>query len=119
MSALKGETLTLKSKGETVTIHWKQGSFFGVGGDKNQDYVLCDYALASGNHVPVYIQRRYDIPRSLTILIPDCSMECRRMSCSLFITIRNRNRFKSDSDAVTSMQPIIFSNLRKELHCDY
>ena len=35
MSALKGETLTLKSKGETVTIHWKQGSFFGVGGDRN------------------------------------------------------------------------------------
>ena len=37
------------------------------------------------------------------------------MSCSLFITIRNRNRFKSDLDAVTSMQPIIFSKLQKEL----
>ena len=56
MGSLRGKTLTLKSKGETVTVNWKQGSFVGVGGDRSQNYVLCDYTTGNGNSVPVYIQ---------------------------------------------------------------
>ena len=64
---MKGKTLTFKSRGETITIHWKQGRFVGIGGDKSQNYVLCDYTTSRGKSVPVYIQRGYDIPQKLTI----------------------------------------------------
>lgn len=67
MGSLKGEPLTLKSRGETVTVSWKQGSFVGFGGDKSQNYVLCDYSTSRGNSVPVYIQGGYDIPQKLVI----------------------------------------------------
>lgn len=67
MGSLKGEPLTLKSRGETVTVSWKQGSFVGFGGDKSQNYVLCDYSTSRGNSVPVYIQGGYDIPQELVI----------------------------------------------------
>ncbi|KAL9969810.1 hypothetical protein ACROYT_G022073 [Oculina patagonica] len=64
---LRGETLTLESRGETVTVNWIQGGFFGFGGDRSQIYVLCDYTTSSGNSVPVYIQDKYDIPKRLII----------------------------------------------------
>lgn len=67
MGSLKGEPLTLKSRGKTVTISWKQGSFFGFGGDRYQNYVLCDYSTSRDNSVPVYIQGGYDIPQKLVI----------------------------------------------------
>lgn len=67
MGSLKGEPLTLKSRGETVTVSWKQGSFVGFGGDRSQNYVLCDYSTSRGNSVPVYIQGGYDIPQELVI----------------------------------------------------
>lgn len=67
MGSLKGEPLTLKSRGETVTVSWKQGSFVGFGGDRSQNYVLCDYSTNRGNSVPVYIQGGYDIPKELVI----------------------------------------------------
>ena len=67
MAQLKGETLTLKSKGDTIKVEWKQGSFMGIGGDKMQAYKLCSYTLSSGSEVPVYIQCDFDVPRTLTI----------------------------------------------------
>lgn len=67
MGSLRGETLTLKSRGETITVHWKQGSLAGFGGDRSQNYVLCDYTTSNGNSVPVYIQGGYDIPQELKI----------------------------------------------------
>ena len=67
MSFMKGKTLTLKSKGKTVTVNWKQGSVLGFGGDRSQNYVLCDYTTSRGKSVPVYVQGGYDIPRSLTV----------------------------------------------------
>ncbi|KAJ7390549.1 hypothetical protein OS493_024586 [Desmophyllum pertusum] len=67
MCSLRGETLTLKSKGQTVTVSWKQGSLFGFGGDRSQNYVLCEYTTSNGNSVPVYIQGGYDIPQRLTV----------------------------------------------------
>ena len=67
MGSLKGEVLTLKSKGETVTVQWKQGSFVGFGGDRSQNYILCDYTTSRGNSVPVYIQAGWDIPQKLTV----------------------------------------------------
>lgn len=67
MGCLRGETLTLKSRRETVTVTWKQGSFVGFGGDRSQNYVLCDYITGKGNSVPVYIQGGYDVPQKLII----------------------------------------------------
>ena len=64
---MKGQTLTLKSKGQTVTVNWKQGSVLGFGGDRSQNYVLCDYTTSGGQSIPVYVQGGYDIPRSLTV----------------------------------------------------
>ena len=67
MGSLTGEPLSLQSKGETITISWKQGSVLGFGGDRSQSYVICDYHTSRGNSVPVYIQGGYDIPQKLTI----------------------------------------------------
>ena len=67
MSFLKGQTLTLESKGRTVTVNWKQGSVLGFGGDSKQDYALCKYSTSGGETIPVFIQSGYDIKRKLTI----------------------------------------------------
>ena len=67
MSFLKGQTLTLESKGRTVTVSWKQGSFLGFGGDSKQDYALCKYNTSGGEPVAVFIQSGYDIQRKLTV----------------------------------------------------
>ena len=65
---LRGETLKLKSRGNTVKVEWKQGSFFGFGGDRSQNYILCTYSVSSaGGDVPVYIQSGYSVPQDLTV----------------------------------------------------
>ena len=68
MSMLKGQTLTLKERGEGVSVSWKQGSFMGFGGDMHETYVLCKYSAPSGEIVPVYIQTsKYNVSRELTV----------------------------------------------------
>ena len=59
--ALKGQTLHLQSKGETVQVEWQQW-FSG----KSQNYTICEYTL-NGNPIPVYIQQGYTIPDDLTV----------------------------------------------------
>lgn len=67
MGSLKGETLAFREKRETLTIHWKQGSIGGFGGNRSQTYVLCEYATSNENSVPIYIQEGYDIKQYFTI----------------------------------------------------
>ena len=67
MGSLKGETLEFREKRETLTIHWKQESLFGIGGNKTQTYVLCEYATRNENIVPIYIQEGYEIKQNFTI----------------------------------------------------
>lgn len=67
MGSLKGETLAFREKRETLTIHWKQGSVAGFGGDKSQTYILCEYATRNGYSVPIYIQEGYEMKQNFTI----------------------------------------------------
>ena len=67
MGSLKGETLKLRGKGETITIHWKQNSVAGIGGNRSQTYVLCEYATRNDYSVPIYIQEGYEIKENFTI----------------------------------------------------
>lgn len=67
MGSLKGETLALREKRETLTIHWKQASVAGFGGDKSQTYILCEYATRNGYSVPIYIQEGYEMKQNFTI----------------------------------------------------
>ncbi|XP_068700010.1 D-inositol 3-phosphate glycosyltransferase-like [Montipora foliosa] len=67
ISSMRGSILTLRNKGETVTIQWKQQSFIGFGGDRSQSYVLCHYITERGRSVPVFIQKGYSISQSLKI----------------------------------------------------
>lgn len=67
MGSLKGETLAFREKRKTVTIHWKQDSIAGWGGDKHQTYVLCAYATRNGYSVPIYIQEGKEIKQNFTI----------------------------------------------------
>ena len=67
MGSLKGETLALREKIETLTIHWKQGSIAGFGGDRSRTYVLCEYATRNGYSVPIYIQEGFEIKQNFTI----------------------------------------------------
>ena len=67
MGSLKGETLTFREKRETLTIDWIQDSIAGFFGDRNQKYVLCEYAARNGYSVPIYIQEGYEIKENYTI----------------------------------------------------
>ena len=58
---LKGQTLHLQSKAETVRVEWQQ--WFST---KSQTYTVCEYAM-NGNPVTVYIQQGYHIPDDLTV----------------------------------------------------
>lgn len=89
MGSLKGETMTLKSKGETVTVNWKQGSFIGFGGDRSQNYILCDYTTRNGNSVPVYIQAGYDILKTLKI---DSSLQYGTQDNVLFFVYHDKSQ---------------------------
>ncbi|XP_071127898.1 uncharacterized protein [Mytilus edulis] len=64
---LDKKKLKKKSYIRRETIKWKQGSFFGIGGDKSQCYQLYNYEMHSGEMIPVYIQDGYDIPETLNI----------------------------------------------------
>ena len=62
----KGKTATFESVVKTTTIHWKQGSFLGLGGDRSQTYRECHYKL-DGNIVVVFVQSDMDLPKPITI----------------------------------------------------
>ena len=47
---LKGQTPTLKKRGESTKVSWKQGSFMGFGGGMHETYVLCKYSAPSKHH---------------------------------------------------------------------
>lgn len=112
MGSLRGENLTFKSREQTVTVKWKQGSFLGFGGDKSQNYVLCDYTTGNGNSVPFYIQAGYSVPQKLKI---DSRLQYGTQDNVLFllsIMTRVRHHTKSDSGAMpyssSSMQQTLF-----------
>lgn len=90
MSVLRGQTLELKSKGDNVTVHWKQGSFIGFGGDRSQTYRLCTYSVsgASGD-VPVYIQSGYSIPDNLTV---DGSLQYGMQEGTIFYVFHDKSQ---------------------------
>ena len=56
--------MELKKKEATgkVTLRWKQGSFFGIGGDRSQTYNVFTYETTQSGKVFVYIQDGYDSP---------------------------------------------------------
>ncbi len=64
---MKGQTFSLENKGETVTVSWKQDSILGIGGDRSQNYVLCEYKTSGGQPIPVYVQGGYTIKSELTV----------------------------------------------------
>ena len=59
---LKGKELVLDKARGDVTIHWKHGSFFGLGGDREQTYTVSEYKLFQGTNVIVYRQKDYGTP---------------------------------------------------------
>ena len=67
MGSLKGETLAFREERETLTIQWKQGCLLGIGGDRSQTYVLCEYATRNEYIVPIYVQKGYEIKKNFTI----------------------------------------------------
>ncbi|KAJ8280212.1 hypothetical protein GJAV_G00051890 [Gymnothorax javanicus] len=64
MSFFKGLKLDFVKVEETVTVHWKQGSIMGFGGDRSQTYNRCKYAMGQG-FVPVYIDSARPTPKQL------------------------------------------------------
>ena len=89
---LKGQTLHLQSKTETVRVEWQQ--WFST---KSQTYTVCQYAL-SGNPVTVYIQQGYHIPNDLTV---DSRLQYGSQSGTMFFVYHDKSqkpyqhRFKS------------------------
>ena len=86
---MKGQTLTLKSKLQTVTVKWKQGSVLGFGGDRSQNYVLCDYTTSGGQSIPVYVQSGYNIPQSLTV---NSSLQYGMLDSVLFFVLHDKSQ---------------------------
>lgn len=91
MSFLNGQTLSLKSKEQTVILKWKQGSFIGFGDDRSQKYILCNYTTSGGESVdvPVFIQADYDTPQRLTI---NSSLQCGMQDSVFFFVLHNKSQ---------------------------
>ena len=89
MYSLKGQKLNLNEKGPPITIHWKQGSFFGIGGERSQTYFTCQYVTNIGLIIPIYIQSSYDIPEILTI---DSRLQYGEQEGTLFFVLHNQEQ---------------------------
>ena len=91
MSFLKGQTLSLKNKEQTVILNWKQGSFIGFGDERSQNYILCNYTTSGGESVdvPVFIQADYDTPQSLTV---NSSLQCGMQENVLFFVLHDKSQ---------------------------
>ena len=67
---LSGVTIRKKSVDDTVTIHWKQGSCVGFGGDRSQTYARCRYEGSLGGNTAqflVFIQESFTKSESFRI----------------------------------------------------
>ena len=63
-SLLRGKKARLVDKRGIKLIKWKQSSFLGIGGDKEQSYHECTYSLEDNEEckLPIFIQDRIDPP---------------------------------------------------------
>ena len=63
------ETALYEVDNHLLTIHWKQGSFLGMGGDRSQTYYVCQYRLVSQYRyfVTIYAQESYGTPDEMTV----------------------------------------------------
>ena len=59
---IKGKTLSLEEEYGNFTINWKQGSFLGFGGDRQQTYWNTKYSLSPGADVRVFKQKSLGLP---------------------------------------------------------
>ncbi|XP_071946983.1 uncharacterized protein [Antedon mediterranea] len=66
-AAFSGQTAQFDSVVVTKTIHWKQGSVFGFGGDRSQTYRECHYKMSNGKIIVVFVQSDWDIPKPLQL----------------------------------------------------
>ena len=93
---------------DPITIHWKQDSFFGFGGDRYQTYEVCKYQdISTQEIIPVYIQNGWEIPQFLTI---DSRLQCGLNHGIMFLVLHDKeqkpyqNRFFGKSDHPENMQ---------------
>ena len=90
---LKGETLQLKSREETVQAEWQQ--WFS---QRSQSYNVCEYRTLNNNLITVYIQEGYSIPENLPV---DSRLQYGFQSGTLFFVYHDKSqkpyqhRFKS------------------------
>ena len=90
---LKGETLQLKSREETVQAEWQQ--WFS---QRSQSYNVCEYRTLNNNPITVYIQEGYSIPEKLPV---DSRLQYGSQSGTLFFVYHDKSqkpyqhRFKS------------------------
>lgn len=66
-SVLRGMTLTKNKQITQTTIHWKQGSVLGIGGDCSQSYNVFEYCGPNGDVILVYVQQSFGAPQKLTV----------------------------------------------------
>ncbi|XP_072028523.1 uncharacterized protein [Amphiura filiformis] len=89
---------------DTKTISWKQGSVFGIGGDRHQTYKECLYRMDDGKFIVVFIQANFGIPRPLTL---DSKLQFGFNSDNLFFVLHDKEqkpyqyRFEMNTQANT------------------
>ncbi|XP_072044195.1 uncharacterized protein [Amphiura filiformis] len=66
-STFLGKKVEFDSVVATKTVHWKQGSVLGIGGDRSQTYKECHYKIDGSGIVVVFVQSDWDIPKPLTL----------------------------------------------------
>lgn len=90
---LKGGSLTLVKTSGCQAIKWKQGSFVGIGGNKNESYQKCDYKISGGDKlVPVYIH--IDKGRPPKSLKADHMMQYGMNNGIMFMVWHDKAKFK-------------------------
>ena len=99
MGSLRGETLTLKSRKETVTVNGSRAHSLDLVETEVQT-MSCATTLPATVTVCQFTFREGTIYHRSWKLIPGCNMAPKIMSCSLSIMTRARRRTRSDSGAM-------------------
>ncbi|KAJ6636404.1 hypothetical protein Bhyg_14994 [Pseudolycoriella hygida] len=89
MSQFRGLKIERKTKLESVSISWKQGSFLGFGGDETHIYKVYVYAFENGANILLFCQDSMSAPHTMEINEP---LQCGFQNGEMFLVLHDKKR---------------------------
>ncbi|KAJ6636405.1 hypothetical protein Bhyg_14995 [Pseudolycoriella hygida] len=89
MSQFRGLKIERKTKLESVSISWKQGSLLGFGGDQTHIYKVYIYAFENGANILLFCQDSMSPPYTIEI---DEKLQCGFQNGEMFLVLHDKSR---------------------------